>query len=441
MNLFDYERDKYLKKEKPLAARMRPDTLEEFIGQDKIVAKNTLLYRLIAADKIKSLIFYGPSGTGKTTMAKIIANATKNEFIQINATNTGVKDIKLIIEEAKHLLSVSHRKTILFIDEIHRFNKSQQDVLLPYVEEEQIILIGATTENPYFEINGALISRSTIIQFESLTTDNIKEILKNVLDDDLKGLGSNNITIDEKALEYIANMSDGDVRVAINALELAVLTTEPIDNKINITRETARQCLQQRVMGYDKNGDNHYDVISAFIKSMRGSDVNAAVYYLGRMLYLGEDPTFIARRIVICASEDVGLADNNALSVALNAFNAVKVIGMPEARIILSQAVIYVASAPKSNSAYIAINKALDDVKNISIKTIPLYLKDSSYKSAEKLGHKGYKYAHDYPNHYVEQQYLPDELINKVYYNPNEIGEEIVIKNRLEKLRGKKYEL
>lgn len=431
MDLFQMEEENYLKEKAPLAARVRPKTLEEFIGQEKIIGKNTLLYRAIKSDKISSLILYGPAGTGKTTLAKIIANTTKSDFISINATNAGIKDIKDNILLAKQNIAIKNIKTILFIDEIHRFNKSQQDALLPCVEDGIIILIGATTENPYFEVNSALVSRSTIIQLEPLSPENIKLIIKNAIENKKNGLGYLDIEIEESALDFFANLSNGDGRVALNALELAALTTDPNSlGKIIITLEIAKESIQKKYVGYDKNGDNHYDTISAFIKSMRGSDPDAALYYLAKMLYSGEDPKFIARRIVICASEDVGLADSNALSVAVSAFNAVNLIGMPEAKIVLSHAVLYIALAPKSNSATNAIVMATEDVKNIPIKTIPLHLKDAHYESAKDLGHVNYKYAHDYPNHYVKQQYLPDELINKRYYENVQNGYEKTIYDR-----------
>nr|WP_317357639.1 replication-associated recombination protein A [uncultured Tyzzerella sp.] len=437
MDLFQYQSQKILQKEAPLANRIRPKTLEDFIGQQHIVGKNKLLYRAIKADKISSLILYGPSGTGKTTLAKIISNSTKSIFCQINATTSGIKDIKEIVDKAKNTIAINGKKTILFIDEIHRFNKSQQDTLLPYVEDGTIILIGATTENPYFEVNRALISRSIIFKLEPLSVENIKDIIKNGIKDKENGLGHFNIKIDDNALNFIANICNGDARVALNAIELAGLTTEKNkDNIIHINLKIAEQCIQKRAINYDKNGDNHYDTISAFIKSMRGSDVDAAVYYLAKMLYAGEDPKFIARRIVICASEDVGNADPRALQVAVSAFQATEMIGMPECMIILSQAVCYVASAPKSNASYMAINKAMEDVKNIKIKEIPKHLKDCHYKGAKELGNGiGYKYAHNFEKNYVKQQYLPDEIKNNIYYNPSENGYEKNIKKWLSFLK------
>lgn len=437
MDLFDMIRDKTLETESPLAARMRPTTIEDVVGQEHIIGKGKLLYRAIKADKLGSLIFYGPPGTGKTTLAKVIANSTKSEFVQLNATIAGKKDINRVIDDAKSVLGMSMKKTILFIDEIHRFNKAQQDALLPYVEDGTITLIGATTENPYFEVNNALVSRSRIFQLKLLEKEDIKILIKRALTEE-KGLVSFNAKVDEEALEFLADMANGDARAALNAIELGVLTTNPDDKGvINITIEIMQDCIQKRVLNYDKNGDNHYDTISAFIKSMRGSDPDAAIYYLARMIHAGEDPKFIARRIVICASEDVGNADPNALQVAMSAAKAVEFIGMPEGRIILSQAAAYVACAPKSNAAYMAIDLALEDVKNIKIEGMPSHLKDAHYKGAYDLGNGlGYKYAHDYPNHYVKQQYLPKELDNKTYYNITEQGYEKRMKEYINKIKG-----
>lgn len=438
MDLFQYQSEKILKKEAPLANRLRPQTLENFVGQQHIIGKDTLLYRAIKADKISSLILYGPSGTGKTTLAKIIANTTKSIFLQINGVNASTKDIKEIVQNAKTTLALNGKKTILFIDEIHRFNKSQQDTLLPHVEDGTITLIGATTENPYFEINRALISRSIIFKLKPLTIENIKNIITNAITDKENGFGYFNIKIDDDALDFIANVSNGDARIALNAIELAVLTTDKNDeNFIHINLKIAEQCIQKRAINYDKNGDNHYDTISAFIKSMRGSDPDAAIYYLAKMLYAGEDPKFIARRIIICASEDVGNADPRALQIAVSAFQATEMIGMPECRIILAQAVCYVASAPKSNASYMAINDAIKDVKNIQISTIPPYLKDAHYNGANKLGNGiGYKYAHDYEKNYVKQQYLPNEIKDKTYYTPTDNGYEKNIKKWLDFLKS-----
>lgn len=442
MDLFEYQTEKNLKKDSPLASRLRPQTLDEFIGQEPIVGKNTLLYRAIKADKISSIILYGPPGTGKTTLAKIIANSTKSEFMQINATTAGKKDITDTVDKAKTLLGGYGKKSILFIDEIHRFNKIQQDTLLPFVEDGTIVLIGATTENPYFEVNKALVSRSIVFELKHLTTENIKTIILRALNDKEKGLGIYNAEIDEKALDFLANTANGDARVALNAIELAVLTTERNDNdKLHINIDTAQQCIQKRALNYDKDGDNHYDTISAFIKSMRGSDPDAAIYYLAKMLYAGEDPKFVARRIVICASEDVGNANPMALVVANAAAQAVDYLGMPECRINLAQAASYVACSPKSNSSIIAIDKAFEDVKNIKTSGVPNHLRDSHYPGAIKLGHGiEYKYAHNYPNHYVKQQYLPDEVEGTKYYELSDNGQEAKLKKWLDFIKEREYE-
>lgn len=417
MDLFEFQKKNTFKKESPLASRLRPKRLEDFVGQEHIIGKNTLLYRAIMADKLSSVIFYGPPGTGKTTLAQIIANTTKSEFVQINATTAGKKDITDAVERAKSVLGMYGRHTILFIDEIHRFNKSQQDALLPFVEDGTLVLIGATTENPYFEVNKALVSRSIIFELRLLSAENIAQIIQRALADKTDGLGGFNAYIDKDALDFLSSVSNGDARVALNAIELAVLTTErESDNQIHITLDVAQQCVQKRALNYDKDGDNHYDTISAFIKSMRGSDPDAAVYYLAKMLYAGEDPKFIARRIVVCASEDVGNADPQALQVAVAAAQAVDFIGMPEGRINLAQAAIYVACAPKSNSVIMAIDNAWSDVEHVRVSGVPNHLRDRHYPGAEKMGHgTGYKYAHDYPNHYVNQQYLPDELVGRKY--------------------------
>ena len=436
MDLFDYMRETNKEKESPLASRMRPVTLDEVVGQKHIIGKDKLLYRAIKADKLSSLIFYGPPGTGKTTLAKVIAHTTSAEFKQINATVAGKKDMEEVVKEAKDLQGMYGKKTILFIDEIHRFNKGQQDYLLPFVEDGTLILIGATTENPYFEVNGALISRSSIFELRPLEKADIKELLLRAVNDTEKGLGSFHAVIEDDALEFLADVSGGDARNALNAIELGVLTTDRSeDGQIHITLDVASECIQKRVVNYDKKGDNHYDIISAFIKSMRGSDPDAAVFYLAKMLYAGEDLKFIAKRIMICASEDVGNADPMALTVAVAAAQAVERIGMPESQIILSQAVTYVASAPKSNSAVNAIFAANDAVRNNKT-TVPTHLQDAHYKGAQKLGHGiGYKYAHDYPNHYVDQQYLPDEIKDARFYKPGDLGYEKQIKERLQKLR------
>ena len=437
MDLFDYVRQNTMKSESPLAARIRPATLDEVVGQQHIIGKDKLLYRAIMADKLSSIIFYGPPGTGKTTLAKVIANTTSADFKQINATVAGKKDMEDVVSQAKNNLGMYGKKTILFVDEIHRFNKGQQDYLLPFVEDGKIILIGATTENPYFEVNGALISRSIVFELKSLTKDDIKTIIKRAVYDKEKGMGSLNADIDEDALEFLADLSNGDARNALNAVELGVLTTKPAeDGKIHITLQTAEQCIQKRVVKYDKGGDNHYDTISAFIKSMRGSDPDAAVYYLARMLYAGEDIKFIARRIMICASEDVGNADPQALVVAVAAAQAVERLGMPEARIPLAQAAIYVACAPKSNGAIMAIDEAMKVVNEQKISGVPAHLQDAHYKGAQKLGRGiGYKYAHDYKNNYVKQQYLPDELAGMRFYNPTQNGYEKVITEHMDKIK------
>jgi len=436
MNLFELERNKNLKKEAPLASRMRPERLEDFFGQKHVVGKDTLLYRAIKADKLSSIILYGPPGTGKTTLAKIIANSTVSNFVQLNATAAGVKDIKATVDDANLSLATSGKRTILFIDEIHRFNKAQQDALLPHVEDGTVILVGATTENPYFEVNKSLVSRSVIFRFEFLSKDDIRTLTARAISDKERGLGIYNATIDDDALEFIADTANGDARVALNALELAVLTTEAAPGAgVRIDVKTAEQCMQRRALNYDRDGDNHYDTISAFIKSMRGSDPDAALYYLARMIYAGEDPKFIARRIVICASEDVGNADPHALLIAEAAARAVEFIGLPECQFNLSQAVIYIACAPKSNATG-GYFKAADDVANVQIKNIPRHLRDAHYADAEKLGSGvGYKYSHDYPGNYVRQQYLPDELAGRIYYEPSENGVEKKIKESLEKLR------
>ena len=416
MDLFEYMRQQNMKDESPLASRLRPTTLDEVVGQQHIVGKDKLLYRAIKADKLSSIIFYGPPGTGKTTLAKVIANTTSAEFMQINATSAGKKDMEEVVAAAKNNQGMYGKKTILFIDEIHRFNKGQQDYLLPFVEDGTIILIGATTENPYFEVNPALLSRSVIFELKKLSTEDIRTLLLRAVNDTEKGMGSYHAQMDDDALEFLADMANGDARAALTAIELGILTTDRSeDGIIHITLDVASECIQKRVINYDKTGDNHYDTISAFIKSMRGSDPDAAVYYLARMLYAGEDVKFIARRIMILASEDIGNADPQALQVAVAAAQAVERLGMPEARIVLAQAVTYMASAPKSNSAINAIDKAMRVVQETKTPPVPVHLQDAHYKSAGKLGHgKGYKYAHDYKNHYVKQQYLPDGLTGEV---------------------------
>ena len=437
MDLFEYMRQQNMKDESPLASRLRPTTLDEVVGQQHIVWKDKLLYRAIKADKLSSIIFYGPPGTGKTTLAKVIANTTSAEFMQINATSAGKKDMEEVVAAAKNNQGMYGKKTILFIDEIHRFNKGQQDYLLPFVEDGTIILIGATTENPYFEVNPALLSRSVIFELKKLSTEDIRTLLLRAVNDTEKGMGSYHAQMDDDALEFLADMANGDARAALTAIELGILTTDRSeDGIIHITLDVASECIQKRVINYDKTGDNHYDTISAFIKSMRGSDPDAAVYYLARMLYAGEDVKFIARRIMILASEDIGNADPQALQVAVAAAQAVERLGMPEARIVLAQAVTYMASAPKSNSAINAIDKAMRVVQETKTPPVPVHLQDAHYKSAGKLGHgKGYKYAHDYKNHYVKQQYLPDGLTGEVFYEPSENGYEQQIRAYYKKIK------
>lgn len=440
MDLFDYMRETSKEKESPLASRMRPVKLDEVVGQKHILGKDKLLYRAIQADKLSSVLFYGPPGTGKTTIAKVIANSTSAIFQQMNATTAGKKDMEQVVQKAKDARGMYGKKTILFIDEIHRFNKGQQDYLLPFVEDGTIILIGATTENPYFEVNRALLSRSAVFELKPLEKADIKQLLMRAVTDCERGMGSYKAKIEQDALEFLSDMAGGDARMALNAVELAILTTKRADDGwIYLTIDVAEECIQKRVIRYDKDGDNHYDTISAFIKSMRGSDPDAAVYYLARMIYAGEDVKFIARRIMICAAEDVGNADPQALLVAVAAAQAVERLGMPEGRIPLAQAAIYVASAPKSNASYLAIDKALDIVKNQAIKTVPPHLQDCHYEGASHFGHGvGYQYAHDYPNHYVEQQYLPDELVDMKFYEATDNGYEAVIKEHMDKLRNGK---
>ena len=434
MDLFEYMREQNMEKESPLASRLRPRTLEEVVGQQHIIGKDKLLYRAIQADKLSSLIFYGPPGTGKTTLAKVIANTTSAEFTQINATAAGKKDMEEVVAQAKNNSGMYGKKTILFIDEIHRFNKGQQDYLLPFVEDGTIILIGATTENPYFEVNGALLSRSVIFELKALTKADIAVLLRRAVEDKERGMGIYEAEITPEALDFLADVANGDARAALTAIELGILTTpRDADGKIHITLEVASECIQKRVVRYDKTGDNHYDTISAFIKSMRGSDPDAAVYYLARMLYAGEDIRFIARRIMICASEDVGNADPQALTVAVSACQAIERVGMPEAQLILTQAVTYVASAPKSNACTLAIGRAMEAVQNTMTAPVPVHLQDAHYKGAQKLGHgEGYQYVHVFPNHYVKQQYLPDGLTDAKFYEPTEQGYEKQIKSWLE---------
>ena len=437
MDLFDYMRANTMEKEAPLASRLRPRTLEEVVGQQEIIGKGKLLYRAIKADKLGSIIFYGPPGTGKTTLAKVIANTTSAEFTQINATVAGKKDMEEVVQKAKDSMGMYGKRTILFVDEIHRFNKGQQDYLLPFVEDGTLTLIGATTENPYFEVNGALISRSVVFELKPLSKEDIKVLIQRAVYDMERGMGSYDAVIDEDAADFLADMADGDARSALNAVELGVLTTERSeDGKIHLTLDVAAECIQKRVVRYDKTGDNHYDTISAFIKSMRGSDPDAAVYYLARMLYAGESVAFISRRIMICASEDVGNADPQALQVAVAAAQAVERVGMPEAQLILAQAALYVATAPKSNSATNAIFEATQAVKECKA-TVPTHLQDAHYRGAAKLGHGiGYEYAHDFPKHFSRQQYLPDEIKDRVFYRASDNGYEKQIKKHMEWLHS-----
>lgn len=421
----------------PLAYRMSPRTIEEFVGQEHIINKDKMLYRMIKADRITSIILYGPPGTGKTSLARIIANTTESSFEKLNAVTSGVADIKRIAADTKNPMLNPKGRTVLFIDEIHRFNKSQQDALLPFVEDGSIVLIGATTENPFFEVNKALISRSTVFMLKPLEKKDIKKLIMNAISDKERGLGTYNINISEDALDYLCEVCSGDARTALNSIELAVLTSELNENNIiEINLNTIEECVQKKAIRFDKNGEEHYDNISAFIKSMRGSSPDAAVFYLARALYAGEDVEFLARRIIICASEDVGMANPTALQVAVSAAQAVKMIGMPEARIILAHAAVTVACSPKSNSAYMAINRALSDVENRNTGSVPMHLRNAPAKGMEKLGYgKGYKYAHDYENNIVKQEFFPDEMMGTIYYNPTANGYEAKIKTWLEKWR------
>ncbi|MDD4494950.1 MAG: replication-associated recombination protein A [Eubacteriales bacterium] len=424
----------------PLAYRMCPRTLDEFVGQRDIVGNGKLLYRMIKADRISSIIFYGPPGTGKTSLARIIAETTKSNFEKMNAVTAGVKDVKKVVEDTENILLNKTGRTVLFLDEIHRFNKAQQDALLPYVENGTIVLIGATTENPFFTVNKALVSRSSVFMLKPLEKEDIKVILQQALLDKERGLGNYDLLVEEDALDFLAEVSNGDARIALNALELTVLTSEPDSNgKIHIDMENAMESVQKKAITFDKSGEGHYDNISAFIKSMRGSDPDAAAFYLARALYAGEDPMFLARRIMICAAEDVGIANPNALQYASAAANAVHMIGMPEARIILSAAAIMVATSPKSNASCVAIEKALSDIENKNTGEVPMHLRNAAAKGMNELGYgKGYKYAHDYPGNIVDQEYLPEAMKGTIYYNPSSNGYEIRIKEWLEKRRKTK---
>lgn len=429
---FSYE-EKDSGRMKPLAARMRPKTADQIIGQSHIIAPGKLLRRAIEADHLSSLIFYGPPGTGKTTLAKVIANSTKSHFVELNAVTAGVADIRKVVEEARDRLVMSSTRTTLFVDEIHRFNKAQQDALLPFVEEGTIILIGATTENPYFEVNAALLSRSQIFQLHTLTTDELREVMQRALTDEQDGLGELFVKVTPEAEEHLIHYAEGDARRLLNALELAASTTPlSADGSIEITLDVAVESIQRRAVRYDKNGDNHYDTISAFIKSIRGSDPDAALYWLARMIDAGEDHRFIARRLVISASEDIGNADPHAVTIAISCFQALELVGMPEGRIPLAQATTYLACAPKSNAAYNGINAALSRIQTDGHKPVPLHLRDQSYKGAAKLGHgAGYLYPHHDPDGYIPQQYFPDGVFHH-FYEPKQIGYEKEIRARQE---------
>lgn len=439
LDLFTLSMEDNLKETAPLADRMRPTNLDEFVGQDHILGQGMSLYRAIKADRINSMIFYGPPGTGKTTLAMIIANQTKMRFEKLSAVTAGVKDIREVVSNAQESLKMTKKRTILFVDEIHRFNKSQQDALLPFVERGIIILIGATTENPFFEVNKALLSRTMVIVLQSLKEKDLEKLYTRALQDEKIGLGRYKVVIDPDAKEYLFTISQGDGRILLNSLEIGVLSTDPDSDGVRrVNLDSIKESIQVKTAKYDKGGDEHYSTISAFIKSMRGSDPNATMYYLAKMINAGEDPKFIARRIVICASEDVGNADPQALVIANSAFQAITVIGMPEGRIILSQAALYVACAPKSNSAIIAIDKALEDIRNEQIKDVPKHLQDGHYSGSKSMGiGVDYKYPHDFENHYVNQNYLPKGMEDRVYYEPSNMGYERKIKERLDWLKGK----
>ena len=425
--------------EAPLAARMRPRALDEFFGQEHIVGPGKLLRLAIEAGEPGSAIFWGPPGSGKSSLAAIIAKTSKSAFENFSAVTSGVADIRRIMEKAKERRKLYGQQTILFVDEIHRFNKAQQDAFLPHVENGTIVLIGATTENPYFEVNSPLISRSRIFRFEQLTNEQVERIARTALEDKERGLGKCNVVVDDEAMAHLVDIANGDARGVLNALEMAALTVPPDeDGRRVVTLEIAEEAIQHRALQYDKDGDNHYDVISAFIKSMRGSDPDAALYWLARMIYAGEDPRFIARRMVIQAAEDVGNADPMALVVATAAAHAVEYVGMPEAQIPLAQAAIYLACAPKSNASYVGISRALKDVAEKRAEPVPIHLRDANYRGAGNLGHgKGYKYPHSYPGNWVEQQYMPDGVKSQPYYEPSDNGCESKIKERLNKLRKK----
>lgn len=439
MDMFELLAQKQMESQAPLAERMKPETLEAFYGQKRVVGKDKILYKMIKTDRLSSLILHGPPGSGKTSLAKIIAHQTEAEFVTLNAVSSGVKDIRETVATAKESRNLYQKKTVLFIDEIHRFNKSQQDALLPYVENGTVILIGATTENPYFEVNSALLSRSTVLRLEALSEEDIVGILKNALSNAEKGLGTYDIAVDDETLGYIARSSNGDARRALNLLETAVLSEDNLETHLEITVAKIQQCMQMNTALYDKDGDYHYDIVSAFIKSMRGSDPDAALFYLGKMIYAGEDPRFIARRIVICASEDVGNADPMALVVANNAAQAVDFIGMPEGRILLAQAVTYIASAPKSNASYEGINAVMHLLETETVGPMPYYLKDGTSLKLERQytggGQHQYLYPHNYENGYVAQQYLPEDIQSKRFYKPKAIGREKDLKAYLDGLK------
>lgn len=427
-------------KKEPLAYRMSPRTLEDFVGQEHIIGEGKLLNRMIQADRISSIILFGPPGTGKTSIARIIANTTKAAFFKLNAVTAGVKDIKQVVEDTQNLFLNPNGKSVLFVDEIHRFNKAQQDALLPHVEDGTVVLIGATTENPFFEVNKALISRSTVFMLEPLKKEHITKIIRMAAEDRERGLGALKVRMDEDALMLLADMSGGDARVALNALELAVLTTEMNENgEYHVTCDIVIDCIQKKPVRFDKSSEQHYDNISAFIKSMRGSDPDAALFYLARALYAGEDPEFLARRIMICASEDVGMANPSALTVAVAAAQAIHMIGMPEARIILAHATVMVATSPKSNASYVALDEALSDVEKKYTGEVPMHLRNAAAKGMESLGYGvGYKYAHDYPGNIVDDMaYLPPEMTGTLYYHPTANGFEGKIKEWLDKRRGR----
>lgn len=435
INLFENSKqNQQSSDDQPLAYRMRPRSFSELYGQEEIIGEGKVLRRAIEADRLQSLIFYGPPGTGKTSIARIIAETTSAEFIKLNAVTSGVQDIRDVLEKAKNNLNLYDKKTILFIDEIHRFNKSQQDALLPAVEKGTVIMVGATTENPYFEVNSPLLSRSRVFRLHPLTKEEVLSIIKDALQDSERGLGDYDIAVEEKTLDFIAEGADGDARVALNALELAVLSTPPDkEGKIHIDKETVADSMQEKILNYDKTGDNHYDTISAFIKSIRGSDPDAALFWLARMLEAGEDPRFIARRMIVHSAEDIGLADSRALMVAESAARALEHVGMPEARIPLAEAAVYLAAAPKSNSVIKGIDAAMEYVRNHETGAVPLHLRDSHYEGASELDHgKNYKYPHSYPGNYVKQQYLPEESEGLEFYEPGKQGEEAKIKERLD---------